>query len=204
MDLKKALTRTLSVALLIFANYVLITAQADSIYRLPTGTRISVRLDAEISSGVSSLNDTFVATVSRPVTIRDAVVLPAGTQIEGRVTLVRPASAGGRSGELDVAFETLKLGADKDRTIDGRLVIAPKAKPDGPFRMLIILGGTAAGAILGSIARPGIGTAIGAGIGAGAGTGVALARKGRDVRLKKQTDFEIELRKEVVLPVIDY
>jgi len=45
---------------------------------------------------------------------------------------------------------------------------------------------------------------IGAGIGGGVGTAVALLRKGKDVRIRKGEEFEIELRKEVMLPVLDY
>ena len=45
---------------------------------------------------------------------------------------------------------------------------------------------------------------LAAGIGAGAGTGAALLRKGKNVRIKSDEEFEIRLEKEVVLPVLDY
>jgi hypothetical protein len=45
---------------------------------------------------------------------------------------------------------------------------------------------------------------IGAGIGFGIGAGARYSKKGGNVGLKDDDIFEIELKKEVVLPVLDY
>jgi len=58
--------------------------------------------------------------------------------------------------------------------------------------------------VIGGVAKGASGAVIGAGIGAGAGTGVALARKGKNVRIGNDEKFEIRLTKEVILPVLDY
>ena len=50
----------------------------------------------------------------------------------------------------------------------------------------------------------GSGALIGAGVGGGAGTCIALLRKGRDAKIDRGGEFEIELKKEVILPVLDY
>ncbi|MBK6724919.1 MAG: hypothetical protein IPG58_17140 [Acidobacteria bacterium] len=71
------------------------------------------------------------------------------------------------------------------------------------FSILSILGGAAAGALVGAASSP-TGALIGAGVGAGAGTGAALLRKGKDVRIRRGEEFEIELRKPVTLTVLDY
>ena len=60
--------------------------QSDSIYRLPAGTRISLEVDAEVNSRVSSVNDTFLATVAKPVVVRDAVK-EVYVQLQGRDVL---------------------------------------------------------------------------------------------------------------------
>src|SRR3954463_7304503 len=91
--------------ILIFAVTESSYSQPDSIYRLPAGTRIRLKLDAELTSRVASVDDTFLAFVATPVSIRDAVVVPAGTQIEGRVIGVRRAGAMGRNGSLELLFE---------------------------------------------------------------------------------------------------
>ncbi len=188
-------------SLLLFANFLF--GQTDSIYRLPAGTRINLKLDAEINSKVSSRDDTFIATVSNAVKIRDAVVLPVGTVIEGRVSEVSRADIGGQNGKLEVVFEILKI-SNETRRIDGSLVTPLKAESTRSFSILSVLGGLAAGTALGAVSNSSKGLLIGAAAGAGAGTGVALLRKGKDVRIKKDVEFEIELKKEVLLPVLDY
>lgn len=150
--------------ILIFAVSIS-SANAQSNYRLPAGTRLSLTLDAELSSKVASVNDTFVATVSRPVRVNDTVILPAGAMVVGRVTTASPASIFGHSGTLRLTFESLKV-VNGSRNIDGTLV--PDIDPGHPFFLF------------------------------------AAFVKGREARLKKDEEFEIELKRDVVLPVIDY
>lgn len=188
-----------ALAVLIFVNS---TWAQDSIYKLPAGTKIRLMMDAEINSSVSSVNDTFIAFVAKPVFNRDVVVIPADTIVEGRVTGVSRAAGGGRSGRLDLVFESIRWGNATTR-IDGRMTGPIKGEPGGAFRVLSILGGAAAGALVGS-ANSTTGAVIGLGIGAGAGTGIALLRKGKEVKIRRDEEFEIELKKEVILPVIDY
>ena len=189
--------------LLIFANSVLLYAQPDSIYRLPAGTRITLKLDAEINSKISSVNDTFLATIAKPVKVREAVVLPIGTVVEGRVRAVKTAAGGSQSGSLDVVFETIKFPIETSR-IEGTMIKPLSAKTSNAFTFFTVLGGAAIGAAIGAATRTAAGALIGGAAGAGAGAAVAFARKGKDVRLRKDQEFEIELKKEVMLPVLDY
>lgn len=203
MGLGKALMRGAVLSLVIFVSYVATIAQPDSIYRLPAGTRIKLKLDAEISSKVSSVNDTFLASISQPVMVRNTIVLAAGAIIEGRVTSVEPAGSAGRAGKLDLVFETLRLPRDEKRTIDG-ILLKDLHAAKSRIGILSVIGGTAAGAIFGGLTHSARGVAIGAGIGAGIGTGIAFARRGPDVRIARNEEFEIVLRKEVLLPILDY
>jgi hypothetical protein len=130
--------------------------------------------------------------------------LPVGTVIEGRVAGVTHAATGGKTGILSLVFETLILSKDQRRSIDGVLVDKLKADSARLVNVFTILGGTAIGAIFGAVSKSGRGAALGAGIGTGVGTGIVLLRKGKEVRISKNVEFEIELRKEVVLPVLDY
>ena len=190
-------------SLLIFANSLTLVSQTGSIYRLPAGTKIVLKLDAEVSSRVSSLNDTFLATVAKPVSVRDSVVLPVGTVIEGRVSSVIPAASFGRSGKLDVVFETLKI-SDQTRHIDGAMTTEIRPPSEQGWSFLGIFGGAAAGGAAGTVSKAHNGTLLGAGIGAAAGTGIAFFHKGKDARIPKGEEFEIELKKDVQLPVLDY
>jgi len=204
MNFYVVFAKVFAVLYLIFANFGSVNAQSDSIYRLPAGTRIHLRMDSEISSKISSVNDTFTATVTRPLFIRVAVVLPAGTILEGRIVKVLSAAMGGQNGQMEVRFETISLDNNRKREIDGRLITELRAASAQTFNVLSILSGTALGAVAGAVSKADKGTLIGAGIGAGVGTGIAVFRKGKDVRIRTDEEFEIELKQEVVLPVRDY
>jgi hypothetical protein len=205
MDSYLRITKVFAFLTLFFASFTADTAaQGDSIYRLPAGTRITIRMDDGISSDVSTVNDTFTTTIAKAVVVRETVVLPEGTVVEGRIVKARAAAAGGQSGKLEVRFEILRLSEGVKRDIEGVPVQELKAASSGARGILSVVGGTALGALFGAVTKTPNGALIGAGIGAGAGTGVMLLKKGKDVRLKRSQEFEIELKKEVMLPVEDY
>ncbi len=203
MNFRRHTTKVFAFLFLFFAGILPLNAQ-DSIYQLAAGTRIRVAMDNEISSEVASVNDTFTTVVAEPLRVRETIVLPTGTVIEGRITQVERAGAGGKSGKLVVKFETIRFENGEKREIEGVLANELKAASSARTGIIAILGGTALGALIGSASKSGSGALIGAGIGAGAGTGIALARKGKNVRIKSDEKFEIELTKQVTLPVLDY
>jgi hypothetical protein len=189
----------------LFASFISANAQnASSIYQLQAGTTIRVQMDNEINSKVASLNDTFTATLAAPLLVQETVLLPIGTVIEGRVVKVRRASYGGKSGSLEVSFQTLRLANGVKREIEGVLVNELKIESTTTANILTIIGGTALGGIVGAVSKVDNGALIGAGVGAGAGTGFAFLRKGRDVKIKADEEFEIRLTKNVNLPVQDF
>lgn len=204
MNFRRVTTKIFAFLFLFFASFVTVYSQPDSIYRLPAGTKIRLQMDNEINSGVSGVNDTFTATIAEPLKVRETIVLPVGTVIEGRITKVERASTGGKGGSLSVKFETIRFENGEKREIEGILVNQLKAQSSQKANILTVIGGTALGTLLGAVSGTENGALIGAGIGAGAGTGVALARKGKNVRIKTDEKFEIELTKQVTLPVQDY
>ncbi len=197
-------TKVFAFFLLFFANCLVINAQPGSIYRLPAETKIVLRMDDGISSKFSSVNDTFSATVAVAIVIRETVVLPAGTIVRGRVEEVSKAEPGGKSGKIDVKLEVLQFENGDKREIEGVLVKELKAESTTKASVVSVIGGTALGAVLGAATGSDNGALIGAGLGGGIGTGVALLRKGKDVGIKDNEEFQIELKREVILPVRDY
>lgn len=203
MNFRRQTTKIFAFLFLFFASCLSLNAQ-DSIYRLDAGTRIRVQMDNGISSEVSSVNDTFTTTIVEPVKVRETIVLPVGTVIEGRITQVERAAGGGKGGKLSVKFEKILFENGEKREIEGVLTNELKAESSQKTNILAIVGGAGLGALLGAVSKAENGALIGAGIGAGAGTGVALARKGKNVRIKTDEKFEIQLTKQVTLPVLDY
>jgi len=198
-------TELFAFIILLFANFISANAQTDSsIYRLPAGTTMRVQMDNEINSKVAAVNDTFTMTLAAPVVVQETVLLPIGTVIEGRITKVKRSSFGGKNGSLEVSFQTLLLANGAKREIEGVLVNELKTEFSPTANILTILGGTALGGIIGAVSKVENGALIGAGVGAGAGTGFALLKKGKDVSIKADEEFEIKLTKNVILPVQDF
>jgi hypothetical protein len=197
-------TKVFAVLFLIFVSFMNSSAQADSIYRLPAGTRILLSLDNEVNSKVSAVDDTFTSRVIRPIIVQNFTVLPRGAVVEGRVIKAAGAGLGGKNGKLELRFETIRLPGSLNRPINGVLVEGLRPASGTAGTIWPIAGGGAAGAIVGAAARGEKGALAGAGVGAGAGSLVALIRKGRDVYLKTDQEFEIELKSDITLPASDY
>lgn len=163
---------TVLFTLVIFANSVVLNAQRDSVYRLPAGTRIRLKMDVELSSQFSSVNDTFLAHVIVPVVADETVVLPAGAVVEGRVTEVARAAHAGRDGMLNVVFESLKLDYGT-RRIEGTFVSKSLKEQISKSFLTSFLE-------------------------------IIVLKKGSEARIRRDQEFEIELKKEVMLPSFAY
>jgi hypothetical protein len=132
---------------------------------LGTGTVIEVRLLNELASGINQPGDTFRSQVVMNVLQDGEILIPAGSEIDGRVLRVSSGDGLGSSGYMDLRPET---------------VILPNGKH---YRMYAIVSGTsgshtrvgAEGTVRpGSrVKRDAIG--YGAGMGAGAATGAIVA-----------------------------
>lgn len=192
------------VSILFFAVSVQCQA-SDTIYTIPKGTKIIVRMDNEINSKVSSVNDTFTVTTAAPVVNRGVEVLPAGLVIEGRITRVKRASAGRKPGNFELVFETLFLpeGGGK-RQINAVLIKEKKDNSSRAANVLTVAGATGIGGLIGSFIEKSKGALIGAGVGLGVGAGIVLLQKGDEVRIKANDEFSIQLQKDLILPPQDY
>ncbi len=187
---------------LLFVNFIQADAQYDSsIYQIQAGTVFRASMDNEINSKVAGVNDTFTATLAAPIIVERTTVLPIGTIFEGRITKVKRASFGGKGGILEVSFQTLRLANGEKRQIEGVLVNELKTESSQTLNVLTIVGGTALGGIIGAVSKVENGALLGAGVGVGSGMSVAFLRKGKDVSIKADEEFEIKLTKNVTLPV---
>lgn len=194
-------TKVFAVSTLIFLSFSSLAAQpGGSIYELPVGTRIKVRLDTEINSSVNRVNDTFIVRVIEPVFNRGVEMIPKGSIIDGRILKGSAAAYLGYDGVLEVDFVRLRLGRNDAIEIDAGPVKRFHARSRTLFKAATIGGLTAVGALVGSALNSRSGTMVGAAIGAGSGSIIAFGRKGSDVKVKTNQEFEIVLKKEAVLP----
>ena len=164
---------------------------------LPEGTNIPVSLETALSTASSNAGDMAVARVSSNVEVGGHVVVPAGSEVRGRVTTsVRSGKVKGRA-RLVVAFDTIVVNGHEHpvdlRPID--VTARSGKKKDGAM----IAGGAGAGALIGAIADGGHGAGIGALIGAGAGTGAVLLTRGEDVKLPAGGKWSLQVAHSATL-----
>jgi len=101
---------------------------------------------------------------------------------------------------LEVSFETLQSFDGIKEKIKAAIVNRLTAESSSAVTALTILDGTALGAIVGAASKAQSGALIGVGV----GISVAFLRKGKDVKIKTDEELEIELRKNVTLPMQNY
>lgn len=200
MSINNRLTQVITLTTLIFANSLILNAQSE----VPVGTKLLVRMENGIDSASASVNDTFTAVTVKPIALSEVAIIPSETTITGHIAGVKSAGSAGRSGTLQLEFDVIRFPNGAERPISAVLVKDFPVKKTGVFNTLVVLGGTAIGGIIGFVTKSSGGAAIGAGVGAGAGTGVAISRKGNNVGIKSNEEFEIELTKAVVLPADGY
>jgi len=139
---------------------------------------VGLQMETSIDSESARVEDQVVARVTRDVHVGDRVVIPAGAEARGEVTLVE---RGGRlrdRARLGIRF-TLVVLADGMRIPLETETIYREGEARGGESAARIGGGALGGAILGSLFGGARGAAIGGSIGAGAGTAAVLAG-GRD------------------------
>jgi hypothetical protein len=140
---------------------------------IPAGTRLTVRVGSEISSGTAKAGDRFDASLAHALVVHGKTLAKVGAPVRGKVTSAKSSGRLHAPGEL-----TLRLTSVR---VNGRMVPVTtashfvKGKGHTKSNATKIGGGAAAGALIGALAGGGKGAAIGAGVGAGAGTGVAVA-----------------------------
>jgi len=159
---------------------------------IPRGTALAMTLQTTASSATSHEGDAVVAKLAESVRLGDRVVVPAGSEVRGRVIAAVPSGRVKGRARLALDFESI--------VVKGREVAIDTAPIDITARQqkkrdaAIIGGGTGAGAIVGGFVDGKKGAAIGALIGAGAGGGAVLATKGKEIHLPSGTALKIRLK----------
>jgi hypothetical protein len=135
----------------------------------PAGTRFTVRVNQEISSGTAKAGQSWDGVLAQSVTSNGKVLAKSGAAVSGKVVAVTPSGRLKTPGKL-----TLRL-----TSVDGKPVASSafvvQGKSHTKSNAIKIGGGAAAGALIGGIAGGGKGAAIGTLVGGGAGAGTAAA-----------------------------
>jgi len=91
-----------------------------SVVKLPEGAEVRMRLDNDLSSKTAKQGDIIYFRVSDPVRYKGNIIIPDGARVIGRVVSVRTRGIFGRSGKLEIAAESVKVGEDSIRLRGGK------------------------------------------------------------------------------------
>jgi hypothetical protein len=149
---------------------------------VPTGTELPLSLTTGLTSKSAKVGDTVRAVVTSPVMVDGRTAIASGTTVAGSVIKVVSGSDKiGGTPTLVVAFDRLELPGGRDVPINGE--ITSMGKSDNTRDTVKIVGGAAAGALLGDqVSSKDRGKVIGGILGAAA-CAVAASKTGTEVEM---------------------
>jgi hypothetical protein len=158
---------------------------------VPAGTELTVRLTQAVGSKLNQVGDTFQATVAQPVYVGDAVAIPQGAEVVGRVADAAPLGRFKGGARLQLALQTVTV---KGRPYPVSGTVTQAASGKGKRSAGFIGGGAGLGALIGGLAGGGKGAAIGVLGGAGAGTAGAAFTGSKDIVVPAESALTFKLQ----------
>jgi hypothetical protein len=158
--------RTIVLVVLLLATAVM----ADTI---PSGAKMTVRLDSAINSRTAKTGQAFHGTLARNLVVNGKSIAEAGAPVKGKVTHAKSSGRLHDPGELTLRLTSVEIHGKAVPISTTAYRVKGKSHTKGNVEK--IGGGAAAGALIGGLAGGGKGALIGTAVGAGAGTGVAAA-----------------------------
>lgn len=159
---------------------------------VPAGTELSLSLSTGLSSKTSKVGDTVRAVVTENVVVDGKTAITAGTTVAG--TVIKVVSGSDKIGgtpQVMMGFDRLELPGGKDVPITGEFTSTGKS--DNTRDAVKIVGGAAAGALLGDqVSKKDRGKVIGGILGAAAGA-VAAKETGTEVTLAEGAPMALML-----------
>jgi hypothetical protein len=167
-------------------------AAAPRVVTVPSGTQLALALSTPLSSKTSKVGDTVRARITTDVLVDGKVAITAGTTVAGQITkVVSGSNKIGGMPTLGLSFERLELPGGVDLPISGE--VTQQGKSDTARDTVKIVGGAAAGAILGNQVKGGDKGAVIGGLLGGAIGAVAAQKTGTEVTLTEGTELSIAL-----------
>jgi Glycine zipper 2TM domain len=159
---------------------------------VPSGTQLTVALSSALSTKTAMEGDPFEARLAADLNINGKRAVPANSRVLGTVTdVISGSSHIGGVPTLGLRFDSLLLDDGQKIAINGELV--EQGKSDTGRDTAKILGGAAAGAILGHQVKSNDGGKIIGGLLGGAIGAVAARQTGTEVQLPAGSTLTISL-----------
>lgn len=167
---------------------------------IPPDAVIGLQVENSVSSETARIEDRVDARVTRDVRAGGAVAIPAGSRVQGSVTLVERGGKVKERARLGVRFHTVVLADGTRVPIRTETILREGESPVNGSASKI--GGAAVGgAIIGAILGGGKGAAIGGSIGAAGGTAAVMAGGAKPATLNAGTTVTVHLAESAAVTV---
>lgn len=188
-----------------------------NIVTIPAGTKIPLSLTQAISTKNAREGDAVYAQTAFPFIVKEHVIVPAGSYIQGKISRVERGGRMKGRAEILIHFTSLIYPSGYTVMLPGSVENTPGAdnksvkdtegtiqedKDTGKKVEDAAKGGVygASGGALGGALAGGLnGARIGAGLGAAAGIGWALLKRGNDVKLDVGSSIEMEIQRAITV-----
>ena len=125
--------------------FILLVPQGSII---PAGTRVDARLESAVRTGTSSVGDSVVAVLTKPVFVANVNMIPKGSRLHGRVETLQAATSS-NEGRVRLVFREIEL--PEGRRLQTWITDSFTARePRRAWRYVVFIGaGATTGAFLG-------------------------------------------------------
>jgi len=162
------------------------------------GTQLSLALASEVTTKTAKVGDRFEARLTAPLQSGDRLVAPAGARVSGTITEVVSGSKQiGAVPALGLHFDQLELADGRQVAIRGELQQLGKSEKGTDAAKII--GGAAAGAVIGHQIKHGTKGQVIGGILGGAAGAVVAKNTGAEVQLQAGSELTIVLEQGFVV-----
>jgi hypothetical protein len=169
-----------------------LTVAADSV--------LGLQIDTAVTSEKAKLEDKVNGRVTRDVKVGNEIAIPAGSRVEGSVTLVDKGGKVKERARLGIRFHTLVLADGTRVPLSTEALYRDGPSPAGESTAKI--GGAAVGgAILGAIMGGSKGATIGGAVGAAGGTAAVMASDRNPATLPAGSTVTVRILSPVTVTV---
>jgi len=188
--------------------------QAGGEISLPEGTRLSLQLNDDLSTGRNQEGDRFTANVIVPVFLDDKLVIPKGSTVSGTISrVIRPGRFRGRAlmnlmfgsiripgrGELEIVASLARVDPEGNSGVRGEGSVQGEGSAGRDAGRVLKPGASGAG--IGALAGGARGAAIGGGIGTLVGLATVFSTRGKDLEMRRGSTLDIRLDRPLTVPL---
>lgn len=167
---------------------------------VPSGTMVRVRVNEGMDSKNTAPGTMFDGVVLNDVIAGNAVAIPRGTAVQGRVVDAHSAGSLKGNGELTLQLTQITLGGQTYPIVSDAWSHQGADKTGQTVGNAVGLG--AFGAMIGAVAGGGPGALLGAGLGGAAGVGVSAASKRGEATVPAEAILTFRLTQKLPLTTV--